>query len=300
MNESNIIQFDPKKRILEKAETYAASIELFLEEQDTAVPLLLKALKYADNVTANKIIVLLGSFAKQEVALPFYQILSGPNENEEIRQAVSIQLSVIFPFLKNPQPLIDKLIDDIKSPNPILRMHAAFALGWKGNNQAAIPLIELLYDVDTEVQQTAVNALSNLRDDRILNLMLERLENGTLEQQKCILFNLWRFSSKRKEVITVYLKYLEHDDADLRYDSLALLGVVSKTRKHLPAYHKCLKDSNPRIRSLALERLGEIDGSNLLEFKDEIHEMLTDPDLKVKQEVIKILKKIDRGKNDIS
>ncbi|MBW1675974.1 MAG: HEAT repeat domain-containing protein [Deltaproteobacteria bacterium] len=47
-------------------------------------------------------------------------------------------------------------------------MHAAFVLGWEGNARAAIPLIELLYDSDIRVQQTVVNALSNLRDDRIL------------------------------------------------------------------------------------------------------------------------------------
>lgn len=63
-------------------------------------------------------------------------------------------------------------------------------MGWEGNTQAAIPLIELLYDSDIRVQQTAVNALSNLRDDRILSLMLERLEHGPLEQKRCILFNL--------------------------------------------------------------------------------------------------------------
>jgi hypothetical protein len=66
-------------------------------------------------------------------------------------------------------------------------------LGWEGNTQVVIPLIELLYDPDINVQQTAVSALSNLRNDRITGLMLERLEHGPLEQKRSIFFNLWRF-----------------------------------------------------------------------------------------------------------
>jgi HEAT repeat protein len=197
MKNSNVIDFKPKERLLEKAGSYIESIELFLEEQDEAVPLLLKALEHADHELKHEIILLLGSFAKQEMAWPLYQMITDPDEDEELRRDASIQLSVISPFLKEPQPLIDHLLEDIKSPDPELRLHAAFALGWEGNLQAAIPLIELLYDSDIRVQQTAVDALSNLRDDRILSLMLERLEHGPMEQKRCILLNLWRFYSRR-------------------------------------------------------------------------------------------------------
>ena len=38
-------------------------------------------------------------------------------------------------------------------------MHVAFALGWEGNSQAAMCLIELVYDSDIEVQPTAVKVL---------------------------------------------------------------------------------------------------------------------------------------------
>ena len=70
------------------------------------------------------------------------------------------------PLLKDAQSLIDKLLKDIASADRDLRLHATFALGWKGNVEAGIPLIERLYDSDEQVRQTAVNALCNLRDDR--------------------------------------------------------------------------------------------------------------------------------------
>jgi hypothetical protein len=47
MNEK-VIDFESRERLFEKVESYIESIELFLEEQDKAVPLLLKAFKYAD------------------------------------------------------------------------------------------------------------------------------------------------------------------------------------------------------------------------------------------------------------
>lgn len=292
MKNSNVIDFEPKERLFEKAGSYIESIELFLEERDEAVPLLLKALKHADHELKHEIIFLLGSFAKQEVAWPLYQMVTDPDEHEEIRHFASIQLSVISPFLKEPQPLIDRLLEDIKSPDPELRLHAAFALGWEGNSQAAIPLIELLYDSDIRVQQTAVNALSNLRDDRILNLMLERLEHGPLEQKRCILINLWRFYSKRDEVVSVYLKYLNHEDADLRFDASVLLSLVTETREHIPVYRKCLSDKDPRIRALALKHLDELSSEDLLGFKKEIEAMLSDPNMEVKKAALKILKKL--------
>jgi len=287
-----IIDFESREHLFKKVESYIESIELFLEEQDKAVPMLLKALKYADQELKHEIILLLGSWAKQEVAWPLYEILTDIKENKDIRNSASIELSVIFPFLKEPQPLLDRLLEDIKSPHVELRIYAAFALGWEGNTQAAIPLIELLYDSDIRVQQTAVNALSNMRDDRIFSLMLERLEYGPFEQKRCILLNLWRFYSKHKEVISVYLTYLNHENADLRFNALVLLGSITEVKDYVSVYRRCLKDNDTRIRALALRELNEANREDLLGFKDEIEEMLSEPDMKVKQAAINILKRL--------
>jgi hypothetical protein len=47
MKKNQIIQLEPKERLLAKARYYVESIESFLEESDQAIPLLLKALTYA-------------------------------------------------------------------------------------------------------------------------------------------------------------------------------------------------------------------------------------------------------------
>ena len=166
MKKNQVIEFEPKERILEQAKKYIESLELFSEESDRAIPLLLRAMKHANGDLKREIILLLGTFAKEESVWPLYEIMTDSSESEEVRHHAAIQISVMGPLLRNPQPLIDRLSQDIGSPNAELRFHVAFAIGWEGNFQAVIPLIERLYDTDDRVRQTAVNALCNLRDDR--------------------------------------------------------------------------------------------------------------------------------------
>ena len=292
MTKTRVIPFETREQVLQQARPYLASVERFLEERDKAVPVLLKALRHADRDLKHEIMLLLGSFAKQELAWPLYELMVDPQESEESRHDASIQLSVISPFLKDPQPMIDRLIDDLTHEDPLMRLNAAFALGWEGNAQAAIPLIERLYDPDTRVQQNAVNALANLRDDRILYLMLERLEHGSRDQKRAILFNLWRFYSRRDEVVSVYLRYLHHDDDDLRFDALVLLGLVTDAGTHLEVYVNALSDPDPRIRALALRELAEFEKEDLLPLKKTIERMLLDPEMGVKRAAMEVLKKL--------
>ena len=292
MSNTKVIAFEAKEQLLQNAKSYLESVELFLEERGKAVPLLLKAMRYGDRELKHEIMLLLGSFAKQEVSWPLYEMMVDPDESEDSRHDASIQLSIVFSFLKDPQPLIDRLFEDVKSQDPLMRLNAAFALGWEGNAQAAIPLIELLYDPDERVQQNAVNALSNLRDDRILNLMLERLEHGALEQKRTILLNLWRFYSRRDEVISVYLQYLEHENDDLRFDAVVLLGLITEVKNYLEVYVRCLSDPDPRIRGLALKELAELGKDELSGLRNKIKEMLTDPEMEVKRGAMEILKKL--------
>jgi HEAT repeat protein len=292
MKKNAVIELEPKARILEKARKYIESIESFLDDGDQAASLLLRAMKHADRDLKREIMLVLGSFAKEKVLWPLYDLMTDSSEDEDIRHDAAIQLSVIGPLIKNPQPLIDRLLEEIKSSDPERRLHATFAIGWEGNFQAATSLIGRLYDADTRVQQTAVNALCNLRDDRILDLLVDRLEHGPVEQKSTILFNLWRFDSKGERVRQIYLKCLEHEAPDIRFEALVCLGPITETRDYPQVYRKCLKDKDDRIRELALKRLAEEAGANVLEMlRVEIEGLLDDPNMKVKKAVLKILRK---------
>ncbi len=292
MTQANIIEFNPIDRVLKKVNKFLESKELFFEDRETAIPLLLNALKYADSALKQKIILLLGSSAKQEIGWPLYKMLSDPLENEEIRYIAAIQLRVISPTLKDPQPLIDRLLVDLESDDPEMRMYAASALGWNGNFQAAIPLIALLFDSDVDVMQAAVNSLTDLGDDRIFTILSDRLKSGTLDQKRCILFNLWHLTSKQDEVIELYLDYLKNPNAELRYDALVLLRALTEPEECLDAYIQCLNDDDSRIRLLALECIGEADKNEIIDFKKKIAAMYTDPDLDVQAAAKKIINQL--------
>lgn len=91
-----------------------------------------------------------------------------------------------------------------------------------------------------------------------------------------------------------YLKYLEYEDPDLRFDALVCLRPVTDVREYLEVYRKCLKDKGHRIRKLTLKRLDEEGGSCLLELKKEIEVLINDPNMEVKRAALKILKKVTR------
>ena len=292
MNKNRVIEFDSKERILKKARSYVESVETFFDESEQAIPLLIKAMKLADRDFKREIMLLLGSFAKDAVVWPLYDLMTDPSESEEIRHDAAIQLSVIGPLLKNSQRLVDRLLQEIGSTDAQRRLHATFAIGWEGNFQAATSLIERLFDSDSEVQQTAVSALCNLRDNRILDLLLDRLNHGPFEQKRIILFNLWRFYSKREKVTQVYIKCLEHEDPELRFDALVCLGPITEVRNHVDVYRKCLKDKDSRIRELALKRLAEELTEIILEsLRAEIEPLIDDPDMTVKRAAVKVFSK---------
>jgi HEAT repeat protein len=293
MNKNRVIEFDSKRRILERAKKYVESVELFLDEGDQAVSLMLRALKHADGELKREIMFVLGTFAKEKVIWPLFEMMIDASENDEFRNDAAIQLSVIGPLLTDPQLLIDRLLEEIQSPDIERRLHATFAIGWRGNDRAALPLIERLYDDDGRVQESAVNALCNLRDDKILHLLVDRLEHGPMQQKRIILFNLWRFSSKKEEVTEIYRKYLDHESSELRFDALVCLGRVTDVRQYVKIYRKCLRDKDERVRELALKRLADEGGESILQsFRAEIQTLLDAPEVKVKKAALQALKKL--------
>jgi HEAT repeat protein len=284
---SNIISFDRRKRLLKKARRYVASVETFLEDTPKAVATLIDALPIADDPLKQDIILLLGSHAKEEVADPLYELMIDSRQSEEIRHAASVQLSVTCSFLADPTALVDRLLNELNSSDAQRRRNAAFALGWEGNDRAAVALIECLFDPDTDVQQTAVNALSNLRDDRVLDLMLDRLAHGPLEQRRAVLFNLWRFTSQQERVRSVYMSYLAHPDDGLRFDALVLLGRVGDPADLVEVHLRMLADADARIRRLAVERLQRFPGPGTAEVDDRVRERLRDTDARVRQAAVR-------------
>src|SRR4026209_1236122 len=109
MKKNRVIKFDSKERILKAAKNYVESVDTFFDESDRAIPLLLKAMKLADRDFKREIMLLLGSFAKEAVVGQLFEMMTDSSQADAIRHDAGIQLSVIAPFLKNPQELANRL-----------------------------------------------------------------------------------------------------------------------------------------------------------------------------------------------
>ena len=283
-----MIPFDFAQRVINQAKCYIDNPGLILKERHRAVPLLLRALRAGDINLRKQIIMLLGSVAKEEIYWPLYEIMKDENEPDELRDQAAIHLAVIGPFLDDPQTLIRKLINDISSPDREVRARAIMALGWEGNLSAVLPLIECIYQSDVEIQEVAVNALCNLKDSRLMGLLADRIKNCSFDQKRAILFNLWRFKDKEDEVAAIYKEELESGDPALKLDVLILLGQLDARPENEPVYRELIKDKSAKIRSLALERLGELGVLS----QDEILTFLDDNSMDVKRTALILLQRM--------
>lgn len=285
----NIIKFDAQERLLAKVRCYAYGVDKLIHDGDEAIDVLLRAYPLAEDDLRIKIVLLLGTLASPGVVDPLLTIMRDDADSEAIRQAAAIQLSVVGGMLNDSEPLVQQLLETLQGESMFERANAAFALGWKGNLQAAPFLIDCLFDNEIEVQQAAVNALSNIQDDRLFSVLTDRLQKSSKEQQRSILYNLGQFSSRTNEIVQICNNFLLHRDSDLRYDALVVLNTVADPNENTELYETCLNDADPLIRERALMSLAAVDHHRLTELEPEVRKLLNDTSAPVRRAAVRLI-----------
>jgi len=293
MDQEKVIPFNYKQRLIEKAVQYLEKYEFSSTYPNRAISILRKAVKIADRQLKHRIISLFGSLNRPELIWNLYQIMIDERESEDIRHHASVQLNTAATGLKNPQTLIACLTDKLTHPDPFTRALVVFALGWEGNTSAIIALIEKCYDLDIEVQQAAVDALTNIGDQRIFLFLVDRLKHAPIDQKKVILYNLASFTDYHDQVIDIYNKYLEHEEPEIRCDALAVMGSIAASEVFMAAIQKGLKDPHRQVKTLCLENLSDFSIDELSSISSEITALTTDPEPTVRQAAEKLLTSID-------
>lgn len=293
MDQEKVIPFNYKQRLIEKAVQYLDQYEFSSTYPNRAISILIKAIKVADKQLKHRIISLFGSLNRPELVWNLYQIMIDERESEDVRHHASVQLNTAAADLKNPQTLIECLTEKLNHPDPFTRALLVFALGWEGNTSAAIALIEKCYDPDIEVQQAAIDALTNLGDQRIFSFLVDRLEYAPMDQKKVILYNLASFTNYHDQVIEIYNKYLEHEDPELRCDALAVMGSIAASEVFMAAIQKGLKDPHRQVKTLCLENLNDFSIDELSSISSEITALTADPEPAVRQAAEKLLTSLD-------
>lgn len=288
-----IIRFDADQRLLNKVRAYLCALDELVSGGNEAVDLLLKAFWVADEDLKVKIVIMLGTVARPQVAWSLLDIMRDPTQSENVRQASAIQISVMAGVLKDKHALVEQLRADLQAEESFLRANAAMALGWEGNILAAPDLIDCLSDDDIDVQQAAVNALSNLHDDSLFTKLAQRLQRGGKEQQRSILYNLSHFPSRHGEATQICRTFVHHNDPDLRYDALVVLHILSDANRESAINDHCLDDKDARIRELALTYLRKVDRSRLKKIMPKARRLVNDPQARVRQAATRLVHHVD-------
>jgi HEAT repeat protein len=273
----NIIAFPDQQLALERVGAWLDIPGELPEINDQAVLLMRRAFGLAPEAMKVRILLLLGTSRRSSAADTLYSIMVDIAQSEEVRRFAAVQLCSQGPNLEIAKVLVSHLIEELNCSQPERRANAAIALGWEGHLDCVLDLLEVLYDEDPDVQEAAVEALTNLGDARIVAPFIERLQTAPLAQQKVILYNLERFAGADPRVAATYLNYLSHPKAELRIDALSLLGRVSSISEHMAGYAGCLGDVDPAVRTMALDHLYHQSPETISALAPQIEILASDP-----------------------
>jgi HEAT repeat protein len=276
-------------RLLEKARGYLADMEAFLAEPAFAVGVLLDALPHADTALIVRMLPLLGYAGKDRVLWPLYHLMLEASKAESLRHLAAVQLGLAASLSDDPSALKAALIEKLNHPNPSVRSRCALALGWEGNWPAVTSLMVHMPDPDRNVQDAVVAALSSVGDVRVFDLLSARLETGTVEEQRSILLNLWRFAEQVPRVEAVYLGCMEMLLPELRLDALSGLALLPLSTAILKRYRQLLGDEDLRIRRQVMENLSAEAPVDDEQLKAILYGLLSDKDAQIRQAALRLL-----------
>jgi HEAT repeat protein len=289
MKTGDLIPMNRVDRLLMKARAYLADMASFLADPTGAVRVLLDALSHADTALTLKMLPLLGYAGKERVLWPLYNLIHDASKDAQVRHSAAVQLGLAASLSRDPSALKAHLIENLNHPDPTVRSNCALALGWEGNWPAVKPLMVLLPDPDQNVQDAVVAALSSVGDARAFNLLTARLEIGTVEEQRSILLNLWRFADHVPGVEKTYIGCMPTLLPELRVDALSGLAMVPFSSTILKSYLDLLSDKDSRVRRQVLQNLAAEAPLDDGQLNETLYGLLSDEDAQIRQAALRLL-----------
>ena len=125
-------------------------------------------------------------------------------------------------------------------------------------------------------------------DDRIFDQLVTHLDGSSLEAQRSIVLNLWRFNERLSRVETIYLEWLNRPATDLHTDVLSALGMIPLSPDILNLYRRLLSDMDSTIRHQVVENLASADPNEYASIQDSLHGLLKDKDARVRQAAVRL------------
>ena len=197
------------------------------------------------------------------------------------RQPVEISSSIGKPAVK---PLIASLDDN----DPLVRRHAAEALGRIEDPEAVEPLIAVLNDSDPLIRRQAAEALGKIKDSRavgpLTSILANKDEISYMRASAAEALGRIREAS----VVESLIPALNDQQWDVRSRAAKALGRIRDPRA-VEALIVALKDEDATVRAYAVDALSEIGDARAVE---PLYEALDDENKNVRQKAERALTKL--------
>lgn len=160
-------------------------------------------------------------------------------------------------------PAAPALIAALKDDNPLIRMHAADALGRiePGPKGAIAPLVELTVDLYSRVRCRAAIALMRLGEvDRGCPLLVRILKHRETMVRRAAAEGLAAMGSKAKPALPALTEALEDEDPDTRYHAAVAVAKAGHANLAARALGEVLSRRYSDKREQVVARLAELGG----------------------------------------
>ena len=196
----------------------------------------------------------IGPQAPGVVIEPLVEILGDRGRDEYVRDCAAWALGRIG---SGTQPVVDVLIETLRSTLPSVRRNSSRALGDLGPAAGpAIPaLVELLEDQDASVRANAAVALWKIdRHANAIPVLVEMTRRQTGPGPYHAVVALGRIASQAEEAMPSLLAALRHADPDVRRAAARSLGQAGPPA--IALLKQALADPEQEFRRCAVEALG--------------------------------------------
>jgi HEAT repeat protein len=149
-----------------------AAIALGRLSGEEVIPPLIDSLHDDSIVVSRAVISALGD-VKSDRAIPYLQKIL---ENESKEELHAVTITVLGEI--GGCDITPTLLKALESPNNLVGIRAALALGERRTEEAVLPLIKALADSDECLRAAAASALGLIGDNRAIESLIEALDDG--------------------------------------------------------------------------------------------------------------------------
>ncbi len=174
---------------------------------------------------------------QSEIAEPLTQVVNSPKPTELESQPKLEETTRLAKV-----NIVDELIQDLRSPDPVKRRKVIWELGQRGDTRAVQPLVDLLIDSDSKQRSLILSTLSEI-GTRTLKPMTRALavslQDENAEVRKNAIRDLTRVYDMVSQISNLLHKATEDSDKDVQETAKWALGQLNRIRQvptdNLPA-----------------------------------------------------------------